>query len=869
MHTKELLMATTTSKKEILDYLWEWAENAGDWAKFLVKTVVEKEEALSEDELSAVYGEFLKAIVPKEDETPVSIERPKLTVESSDLVLRSMSDIKGVNKLAENQTLDFSKNITVVYGENASGKSGYSRILKALGFSYEKETKVLRNVYCTEKVCQNAKIDYVLNGKDDQFKWHGACASADLQSISVFTNNCVNISLDSKRELLITPIGFHLFSLVSNELDNLAATHKAKINRFKKEIEWLDDLYEGTEIHTFLKGLNADSSKEDLEKLGTYTDKEDGALNNLKEKKRNLNKKLLETQIASLQNQSRELTGIRSKTETIRDSFSSFDWKDMGDHLAIIAELKKKEQKGLKEIAVERGIEFYESEEFDSFIKAADEYIKKLGKEDYPRDEEEICIYCRQKLTGKDACELLTSYRLLLGDPTQDQIKQHTQSFSSLQSKLKNINAELSLHYPSFGVNDKGESVQPDFLREFHDDMKRFKYIAETKDYKQIQKKIFDINYDRIINDLRQKTEATDRDLESKKETLSKIEEKERELNQQINELLDCKKLNHKYSEVDEIITGLKIADILESVSRSFTTDSISRKTTDARKDLIAKNFSDIFEKELKGFRRPDIKVNLNFKTDKAKSFIIQDIASDYALSDILSEGEQKAIALAEFLTELQLDKSKAPVIFDDPVTSLDHKIVDEFAGRLVRLSQERQVIVFTHSILLFNSIKHKSELPRFKILEFKYYETETDLKHTGFLHESPTLREDSFKNYKTKINNLLNLPKDERDRRESELAIEGYNKLRPAIEVFVEKEMFKETVKRYRKNVALTLLEKVNGSLIDKHKESLNDIFERCCGYIDAHSSPDGVPSQPTVTELKIDFDEVCQIRSEFVNDE
>lgn len=862
-------MATTTSKKEILDYLWEWAENAGDWAEFLVKTVVEKEEALSEDELNAVYGEFLKAIVPKEDETPVSIERPKLTVESSDLVLRSMSDIKGVNKLAENQTLDFSKNITVVYGENASGKSGYSRILEALGFSYEKETKVLRNVYCTEEACQNAKIYYVLNGKDDQFKWHGACTSADLQSISVFTNNCVNISLDSKRELLVTPIGFHLFSLVSNELDNLAATHKAKINRFKKEIEWLDDLYEGTEVHTFLKGLNADSSKEDLEKLGTYTDKEDGALNNLKEKKRNLNKKLLETQIASLQNQSRELTGIKSKTETIRDSFSLSDWKDMGDHLAIIAELKKKEQKGLKEIAVERGIEFYESEEFDSFIKAADEYIKKLGKEDYPRDEEEICIYCRQKLTGKDACELLTSYRLLLRDPTQDQIKQHTQSFLSLQSKLKNINTELSLHYPSFGVNDKGEPVQPDFLREFHDDMKRFKYIAETKDYKQIQEKFFDINYDRIINDLRQKTEATDRDLESKKETLSKIEEKERELNQQINELLDCKKLNHKYSEVDEIITGLKIADILESVSRSFTTDLISRKTTDARKDLIAKNFSDIFEKELKGFRRPDIKVNLNFKTDKAKSFIIQDIASDYALSDILSEGEQKAIALAEFLTELQLDKSKAPVIFDDPVTSFDHKIVDEFAGRLVRLSQERQVVVFTHSILLFNSIKHKSKLPRFKILEFKYYETETDLKRTGFLHESPTLREDSFKNYKTKINNLLKLPKDERDRRESELAIEGYNKLRPAIEVFVEKEMFKETVKRYRKNVALTLLEKVNGSLIDKHKESLNDIFERCCGYIDAHSSPDGVPSQPTLTELKIDFDEVCQIRSEFVNDE
>ena len=168
-------------------------------------------------------------------------------------------------------------------------------------------------------------------------------------------------------------------------------------------------------------------------------------------------------------------------------------------------------------------------------------------------------------------------------------------------------------------------------------------------------------------------------------------------------------------------------------------------------------------------------------------------------------------------------------MVFDDPVTSLDHKIVDEVARRLVSLSKERQVIVFTHSILFYNSIKHMSELKRFKDLEYKYYETETDLESAGILYESPTLREDSFKNYRAKINEILKLSKEERDRRESELAIDGYNKLRPAIEVFVEKEMFKETVKRYRKNVSLTALEKVNGGLIDKHKDRLNDIFEKC----------------------------------------
>jgi len=214
----------------------------------------------------------------------------------------------------------------------------------------------------------------------------------------------------------------------------------------------------------------------------------------------------------------------------------------------------------------------------------------------------------------------------------------------------------------------------------------------------------------------------------------------------------------------------------------------------------------------------------------------------------------------------LQLDESKAPVVFDDPVTSLDHKIIEEVARRMVKMSRDRQVVIFTHSILLFNSIKQKSELPRFKGIEFKYYETNTDTEHAGFLHESPTLKEDTFKNYKKKINEILNLSKEDRQKRENELAIEGYNKLRPAIEVLVEKEMFNETVKRYRKNVALMRLETVNGALIDKHKEKLNDIYERCCEYIEPHSSPDGLSQDPTLSELETDFKEVNTIRGDFV---
>jgi len=528
---------------------------------------------------------------------------------------------------------------------------------------------------------------------------------------------------------------------------------------------------------------------------------------------------------------------------------------------------RHREAPGLR--AEERGIEFYESEEFANFIRAADGYLKKLGKDDYPIDEEEICIYCRQKLTDTDARDLLRSYRLLLRDPTQDKIKAQSQAANDLQAKLKKISHSIMLHHPSFGEGGEGKPLQPSFLTNFCKEVKRLKETADTYDVKLIQEVAFAIDYARVTKEIQARIDTINKDLKIKIETLSMIEVKEKELDKKIDELNDKKKLSQKRSEVEKILAGLRHVDFLEGVSGSFSTDSLSRKTSQARKDLIAEDFLKIFNQELTNLRRSDIRVSLDFRTDKAKPVIHQVISSDHALRDVLSEGEQKAIALAEFLTELQLDKSKAPVVLDDPVTSLDHKIVNEVALRLVKLSTKRQVVVFTHSILLLNSIRHSSELLRFKNLQYKYYETETDLDHTGFLQESPTLKEESFKYYKTRINAILNMPKEERERRETELATEGYDKLRPAIEVFVEKEMLQETVKRYRKNVTLTSLERINGGLIDKHKERLTDIFEKSCGYIDAHSSPDEVTDKPTLTELKIDFDEVCKIRSEFVSRE
>lgn len=861
-------MATTTSKMAILDYLWEWTEGHGNWAKFLIKKIINLENSLSDNQLEFVYNIFLRDIFPSDKKSPIDIQRPSLTFDNTDLKLLSMSEIEGVNKLASGQILNFSNNVTVIYGANATGKSGYSRILKTLGLCYQKENKVLCNVYddMGEKN-QKAKIKYILNDKLGEFTWDGTCQSPELRYLSIFTNDCVNISIGRKRDLLVTPIGFHLFEILSNDLDSLAKIHKTNIENCKQEITWIESLHQGTEVYKFVTGLNAQSSVDKFNHLKSYSSDDENKLVNLKKQRDDLNKKLLETQISLLSKQAKELESVILQVRTIQHNFKSEDWTNIINYVKKIDKLRKKEQKGLEKIAEERGIALYKTKEFNDFIKAADKYIQKLDKKDYPKDKNETCVYCGQKLTDRDARELLANYRILLSDTTQTEIRGYVELLKVLREKVKNINSDIKLYHPSFGENEEKEPIQPKFLEQFCKKINEFKELAETEKINIIQEKKFNIGYEKIKTKIDKKLKSIKSKFNKKNKILIQIELREEKIDSQINELLDRELLSKKQTEIEKNLALLKRAQVLKSKSHLFNTDSVSRKTTMARKNLISTSFEKIFTEELKFLSRSNIKLSLNFETSKAKSILKQEIKSQYALSDILSEGEQKSIALAEFLTEVQLDNNnKASIIFDDPVTSLDHKIIDEFARRLVLLSKERQVILFTHSILLFNSIKQKSDLPRFKDLEFKYYETEIDLKNTGLLYESPTLREDSFNKYKKSINEILNLPKEKRDRKESELAISGYNKLRPAIEVFVESEMLFNTIKRYRKNVALTSLEKINGALIDKHKEQLTDIFEKCCGYIEAHSNPDKIDSNATLTELKIDFNEVCRIRSEFV---
>jgi wobble nucleotide-excising tRNase len=68
-------------------------------------------------------------------------------------------------------------------------------------------------------------------------------------------------------------------------------------------------------------------------------------------------------------------------------------------------------------------------------------------------------------------------------------------------------------------------------------------------------------------------------------------------------------------------------------------------------------------------------------------------------IGSVLSEGEQRAVALALFLAECSFGRGRSAIVLDDPAALLDRERCEHVAGRLVEEAQRRQVIVFTHDL--------------------------------------------------------------------------------------------------------------------------------------------------------------------------
>lgn len=226
------------------------------------------------------------------EEAGLSISEPKITAEplskdhvptgantSETVTLRSLRNAKHVNALVANQSLGFRENgLTIVYGDNGAGKSGYSRILKKVCRARASEV-ILANVYeSQESQPATAAINFCVNATEESYDWEdGITAHLLLSRISLFDAQCAPIHVNEKYEAAYIPLPLQVLQSLANLCKDFRDNLKAKRDMVALDVPtWKQQpkFDETTAAGTILQSVNSQTSLEDVKRLSLNSDEQ-------------------------------------------------------------------------------------------------------------------------------------------------------------------------------------------------------------------------------------------------------------------------------------------------------------------------------------------------------------------------------------------------------------------------------------------------------------------------------------------------------------------------------------------------------------------------------------------------------------------
>lgn len=220
---------------------------------------------------------------------------------------------------------------------------------------------------------------------------------------------------------------------------------------------------------------------------------------------------------------------------------------------------------------------------------------------------------------------------------------------------------------------------------------------------------------------------------------------------------------------------------------------------------------------------------------------------------DILSEGEQRAIAIGSFLAEVNLSGGKGGIVFDDPVSSLDHRRRERVSRRLALEAGQRQVIIFTHDIYFLCLLVEESKLAGIPITT-----QSLTSRAEGFGIADPELPFEG-KNASKRIGALKaqqqTIAKLYREGEEQEYrkqTIDAYFRLRMTWERAVEEVLLREVILRFRKGIETQRL--IGVSVDDDDYAQVTAGMSKCSNYAHDKAFMGGV-AVPEPDELLADI--------------
>ena len=145
--------------------------------------------------------------------------------------LQALFGIKGINALAPRKPLEFGNTpLTIVYGHNGSGKSGYIRLLKYAS-GQRKPGSLLPDVFSNRTEEQCCKIRYQVGENVTEVHWSPSTGPVDeLRTLQVYDSECAFVYVAEENETTFEPIVLSLFTKLTEVCGTINSTLLAEIN---------------------------------------------------------------------------------------------------------------------------------------------------------------------------------------------------------------------------------------------------------------------------------------------------------------------------------------------------------------------------------------------------------------------------------------------------------------------------------------------------------------------------------------------------------------------------------------------------------------------------------------------------------------
>lgn len=760
-------------------------------------------------------------------------------------ILISMGDVRNVNRLAPQQVLQFApKGMTVIYGTNGAGKSGYARVLKRACRARDVTEDVRANAFeklATGQVPQ-AEFKIQVGGNAGTVSWaKNKPAPVELATIAVFDTHCARAYLDQNQEIAYLPSGLDVVeNLAQVVMPKLLEKLSAEIQATDTSKDALVHMAGNTKVGKLVNTLSEKTPPAEIESLAAMGEEDVARMGMLG---RTLAEADPKAKAAQCRLAAGRMAGLKKRIDAVAawvkdEAVEKLLKLDDETLAAIVAEAKAAgELRAGEELLPGTG-----DAAWKILYEAAREFsvAEAYPGMEFPHSHDGAkCVLCQQDL-GNDAGARLARFEKHVQESVAKIAQEKREQLDAAVAKITGAALALELDEALKQEVSGLDPELPGMIESFD------KAVLERQAWLlSAQKSHSWEDMPTFPADPRPKLEAISANFTAQAEEFDRATDDKQKalLKAELDELSARAALGPCKQVVLDLVNRMRVKALLTKCKEELKTKPVSDKAKEFASSAVTAPLRAALKEEFEalGVSHAMPRLDESVEKGKMKHKLQLDLTVPAQIRDILSEGEQRAIAIGAFLAELATGGHSGGIVFDDPVSSLDHIRRQHVARRLVNEAAKRQVIVFTHDTTFLGEL---NDLLEQHSTEHAIHHLSWEGAHSGKVNAGLPWHHQTFKDRIDKLEQAQK--KLEKswppypDEGQSAAMRTQYSMLRATIERLIQDLVFNGVVVRYRDWIKVGNLGEVVG-FDDADCKEIERLHKACCDVTEAHDPSSG----------------------------